>query len=117
MFITNTVKCRPTKKGGKINRPPNESEILACKSWLWQEIQLVKPQIIVTLGKTPTYTLLHKQLNKKFRLGDIIGVKYIVDYCDSRIVPCWHPSFLMLHGRKHLDLTVNLFKEIKTWLR
>ena len=113
LFITNTVKCRPTKNNGKANRPPSEDEITACKSWLWKEIQLVKPDCIVTLGKVPTYTLLHSQLKKAFKLGYLVGVEHIVDYSEAKIFPAYHPSFLMLHGKDKVKDTVNLFKELR----
>jgi uracil-DNA glycosylase len=113
LFITNAVKCRPTKNEGKANRPPSDVEIAACKGWLWKEIQLVKPKCIITLGKVPTYTLLRSQLKKSYKLGSIVGVEFIVDFCDSRIFPTYHPSFLMLHGKDKVEETVNLFKELK----
>lgn len=113
LYITNTVKCRPTKNNGKSNRPPSDEEIKACKGWLWEEIKLVNPACIVTLGKVPTYTLLSSQLKKAFKLGDSIGVEYIVDYSDARIFPCWHPSYLMVHGKSKVEETTNLFKELK----
>jgi DNA polymerase len=113
LYITNVIKARPTKNDGRANRPPSDVEIAACKGWLWKEIQLVQPKCIITLGKVPTYTLLRSQLKKSFKLGDSVGVEYVVDYCDSRIFPSWHPSYLMLHGKKEVDSTVNLFKELK----
>lgn len=113
LFITNTVKCRPTKNNGRSNRPPKDSEVKACKGWLWKEIKLIKPECIITLGKIPTYTLLNSQLKKSFKLGDTVGVEYIVDYTDAKIFPCWHPSYLMVHGRAKVEETTNLLKELK----
>ena len=55
-YITNVVKCRPPKtlSGGKTtNRQPRKAERLACYPWLKQELSLVKPQTIITLGATP----------------------------------------------------------------
>jgi uracil-DNA glycosylase family 4 len=46
VFITNVVKCRPPD-----NRDPQPDEIEACKSFLDQQIALIKPQMIVTLGR------------------------------------------------------------------
>lgn len=46
VFITNVVKCRPPD-----NRDPQPDEIDACRSYLEQQIALIKPQIIVTLGR------------------------------------------------------------------
>ncbi len=113
LFITNVVKCRPTKPGGRSNRPPTEDEIQSCKLWLWKEIQLVEPKVIITLGKVPTYTLLRLQLMKSFTLGHLIGRVRKVDYTSADIIPCYHPSFTMVHGRDKREAVVNLFKEIK----
>jgi len=46
VYITNVVKCRPPD-----NRDPQPDEIEACKSYLDQQIALIKPQMIVTLGR------------------------------------------------------------------
>ncbi|MHB1315588.1 MAG: uracil-DNA glycosylase [Christensenellales bacterium] len=53
LYISNVVKVRPTKTGksGRVsNRPPSRSEIQACCPFLWEEIRLIAPKIVVTLG-------------------------------------------------------------------
>lgn len=47
-YITNTCKCRPPK-----NRNPRKAEQRLCEGWLQQEIKLVKPKYIITLGAVP----------------------------------------------------------------
>lgn len=47
-YVTNTVKCRPP-----VNRQPRKSERLACYNWLREELALVKPETIITLGAIP----------------------------------------------------------------
>jgi DNA polymerase len=46
VFITNVVKCRPPA-----NRDPQPDEIDACQGYLDQQIELLKPKMIVTLGR------------------------------------------------------------------
>lgn len=46
VFITNVVKCRPPG-----NRDPLPEEVAACRPWLDQQIRLLKPKLIVTLGR------------------------------------------------------------------
>ena len=46
VYITNVVKCRPPG-----NRDPLPEEVEACRSWLDQQIEMVSPKIIVTLGR------------------------------------------------------------------
>jgi uracil-DNA glycosylase family 4 len=45
-FLTNTVRCRPPE-----NRDPTKAEIAACKFWLTQEMERVKPQSVLLLGR------------------------------------------------------------------
>jgi len=47
-YITNSIKCRPPT-----NRTPRKGERLACYPWLKQELQLIKPEYIITLGAIP----------------------------------------------------------------
>ena len=46
VYITNVIKCRPQG-----NRDPLPAEILACRSWLESQIELIRPKIVVTLGR------------------------------------------------------------------
>ena len=46
VYITNIVKSRPTD-----NRDPLPAEITACRPWLDKQIELIKPKMIVTLGR------------------------------------------------------------------
>jgi uracil-DNA glycosylase family 4 len=46
VYITNVVKCRPPQ-----NRDPLPTEIHACRQWLDRQIELIKPRMIVTLGR------------------------------------------------------------------
>ena len=46
VYITNVIKSRPPG-----NRDPLPAEILACRHWLEQQIELIKPKMIVTLGR------------------------------------------------------------------
>ena len=52
VYITNIVKCRPPG-----NRDPKEDEIAACLPFLLRQIQLIRPQIIVSLGRHAGRTL------------------------------------------------------------
>ncbi len=56
IYVTNVCKFRPTKVSAKntvSNRPPTREEILAAQPFLWEEIRLVAPRLLVTLGNTP----------------------------------------------------------------
>ena len=47
-YFTNVCKCRPPK-----NREPRKAEIRACYPWLLEELKIIKPKYIVTLGRIP----------------------------------------------------------------
>ena len=56
LYITNAVKFRPTavgKSGRPINRKPTAAEITAFRPWLMEELALIKPVCVVTLGNVP----------------------------------------------------------------
>ena len=59
VYIANVIKCRPPS-----NRDPLPDEIKACRSWLDRQIELIKPKVIITLGR---YSL------AQFLPGDTIG--------------------------------------------
>lgn len=118
-YITNIVKCRPTVDNKqKKNRPPTPSEIRVCKAVLWRELQTVAPAAIITLGATATKTLLSKcselySFNSKFKMEDYVGKTCGVSYMKAKIVPAYHPSYLLQHGRHLLDKEIEIFKFVK----
>lgn len=80
VFISNVVKHRPPD-----NRDPFPAEILACKGWLEQQLSVIKPKIIVTLGR---YSMAHFLTNAK--ISQIHGIpKRVGNYI---IIPMYHPA-------------------------
>ena len=120
IYVTNVVKCRPTRNDGKANREPSKEEISACKLWLWQEMMLVRPQTIVTLGKVPTYTLLNSRLPKVFTLKKILGKVHHMVYKEplnlfvlsTEVIPLYHPSYLMQHGKAMVDNCIEVLRKL-----
>ena len=47
-YLTNVCRCRPPS-----NRDPKKVEVRACVPFLWREIRAIKPEYIITLGRTP----------------------------------------------------------------
>src|SRR5262245_51073698 len=77
-FITNTVKCRPPH-----NRTPHKGEVDTCTShYLFEQIELVKPRLIVLLGGVAAKKLLGvKSVNEvRGRILEHDGRKYLVTY-------------------------------------
>lgn len=68
IWVTNTCLCRPkSTKPGKQNRAPLAPEIRACLPRLYEEINIIKPQIVVLAGNTPLYMATGKRGITKHR--------------------------------------------------
>lgn len=68
VFVTYLVKCEPPK-----GKKPNKSEINACKAWLWRELKLVRPKLVVAFGKGPS-SLLQK---RKLEIDEVAELDYL----------------------------------------
>ena len=97
IYITNAVKIRPTKispKGTLSNRPPNRQELTICRKLLFQEVMLVKPRIIVTLGNIPLKSL---HCNKNLTIGEVHGRMLHLDLDGNgfNLFPLYHPASII----------------------
>lgn len=84
VYIANTVKCRPPA-----NRTPTPVETAACWPYLERQIALLKPKLIVALGKPAAQTLLQKEVKvgeARGRLFEHNGIALMVTY---------HPAYLL----------------------
>jgi DNA polymerase len=84
VYITNVVKCRPPE-----NRVPHRDEVEACWPYLVRQIRLIKPMVIVTLGKTPTEYFVPGRAS----MGELRGK--FGDYQGIPVMPTFHPSYLI----------------------
>ena len=92
VFITNVIKCRPPE-----NRDPTDEEINACKPYLFKQIQLVNPKIILLLGKYSLKTILNINLKITYLKGRIF-IK------DNRYIFCtYHPAFILRNYSKYIE--------------
>lgn len=92
LYITNTVKIRPTKisnAGRIVNRPPTKEEIALFLPWLKKEIALVKPECVCTLGNVPLKAL----LGNEYTIGDVHG--QFIQKDDLIIYPMYHPASMI----------------------
>jgi DNA polymerase len=84
VYIANVVKCRPPE-----NRNPEPDEITACQPFLLQQIDIVKPRIIVALGTFAAQTL----LQVKTPISRLRGVWHT--YHGVKLMPTLHPAYLL----------------------
>ena len=68
--ITNCVRCRPPE-----NRDPTGEELANCRGYLEREIELVDPELLVTLGKVPTEHLLDRSVSVTKEAGEVVDVR------------------------------------------
>jgi len=84
VYIGNAVKCRPPG-----NRTPEAAEIAACRPWLERQIALLKPKVIVLLGKAAVHSVLHDDSS----LASLRGCRY--EYQGIPVVVTYHPAYLL----------------------
>ena len=92
MYVTNVVKFRPSKisaAGRRVNRPPTREEISLCRPFLMREIEIIKPQIIVTLGNVPLGAILGAGVT----IGQVHGEA--VEYENAIVFPMYHPAAII----------------------
>ena len=86
VYITNILKCRPPG-----NRDPEPDEIETCTPWLVEQISLIQPSVIVTLGNFATKYVLQTQRG----ITSMRGAVY--PWHGRRVIPTFHPAAI-LHG-------------------
>lgn len=107
VFITNIVKCRPPN-----NRKPTPEESMTCKKLLLKkQIQIIRPQVICTLGAAAIQGLID-QYNLK--ITKIRGTEYT--YEDTRVLPTYHPAYI-LRNPKELQTLIKDIQTAAKWAR
>ena len=89
LYVTNTVKFRPTKQsaaGRTVNRPPTQEEVRLFLPWLLREIELVGPRYILTLGNVPLKAL----TGRGSVIGDVHG--QFAEWNGRLLYPMYHPA-------------------------
>jgi DNA polymerase len=89
-YIANIVKCRPVGADGR-DRPPTTDEIDACMPYLRRQIALIRPQVIIALGKTAAVSLLG--LPAETALAGLRGEPREFD--GIPLVITYHPAYLL----------------------
>jgi len=99
VYIGNVIKCRPPN-----NRDPQPDEIEACRKWLDQQIALIKPEVIVTLGRHSMNRFIPGA-----SISRIHGEPRVVD--GLTIVPMFHPA-AALHQERYRSLIMADFERL-----
>ena len=101
IFIANIVKCRPPG-----NRDPQNAERELCIDWLSAQIALIKPKIVVCLGRIAATQM----INSDFKITQDHGKWYDID--GLKFMALYHPAALLRDPHKKPDTFVDL-KELE----
>jgi DNA polymerase len=84
VFIANVMKHRPPG-----NRNPTPDEITACSPYLWRQVELIRPKVILALGTFAAQTL----LDTKVAIGKLRGAMHW--YHGTPLIATYHPAALL----------------------
>jgi len=117
VFMAAVCRCFPGKAKGGGDRVPNPTEIEACAGWMEREIAMMKPELIIPVGR-----LAIERFFPPAPLAEIIGKKHRATAfghtCDA--IPLPHPSgastwFKMEPGKTLLTKALTLIKKHPAW--
>ena len=99
VYIANVIKCRPPN-----NRNPEIDEIQQCEPFLFRQVDVVKPKVVVALGAFAVRTLLRTDKS-------ISGLRgQLHDYRGAQLVPTFHPAFLLRSPERKRDVWEDMKK-------
>jgi DNA polymerase len=84
VFIANIVKCRPPQ-----NREPAPDEIAACTPYLERQLEIIRPRVIVTLGRPAA----HHMLQVKTLISKMRGIWH--EWRGIKLMPTFHPAYIL----------------------
>ena len=104
VYIANVIKCRPPD-----NRNPEPDEVQTCEPFLFAQIDIIKPRVIVALGKFAAQGLL-RTLDPISRLRG-----RVFDYRGAKLIPTFHPAYLLRNPSSKREVWEDM-KLVKTLL-
>jgi uracil-DNA glycosylase len=99
VYIANVIKCRPPE-----NRNPEPDEVATCEPFLFQQIDRIKPKVIVALGTFAAKALLKTQ----DPISRLRGRAF--DYRGATLIPTFHPAFLLRSPDRKRDVWEDMKK-------
>jgi DNA polymerase len=91
VFIANILKCRPPN-----NRDPDPDEVICCEGYLKQQIAMIKPKIILAVGRIAAQNLLKVDTP----IGKMRGNRYEYPEGNIPVVVTYHPAYLLRSPRE-----------------
>jgi uracil-DNA glycosylase len=99
--ITNCVRCRPPE-----NRDPKSEELENCRGYLEREIELVDPELLLTVGKVPSSHLLGRDVAVTTEAGSVEEIR--IGERSYRVLICVHPAAMLYDRSQEVTLDETL---------
>lgn len=99
VYIANVIKCRPPE-----NRNPEPDELDSCRPFLQRQVELIKPKVIVTLGRFGLQSL----TQKGYGISAVRG--QWLDYNGIKLMPTYHPAYLLRNPAAKKDVWADMKK-------
>jgi uracil-DNA glycosylase len=92
VYICNTVKCRPTSPGtyGPRNRAPEPQEMVNCRPFLDEQIEIIRPDVMLALGSPAAKSF----LGRDFQITKMRGRWYVGPH-DIPLMVTFHPAYVL----------------------
>ncbi len=100
VYIANVIKCRPPE-----NRNPEPDEIATCQPFLWRQIDLIRPRVVVALGTFAAHALLKTDVPISRLRGRTHPFRN-----DSTLIATFHPAFLLRSPDRKRDVWEDMKK-------
>jgi len=101
VYVTHAIKCKTLK-----SNKPSPSEWNSCKSYLFSQVEFIKPKIVVTLGNEAYHTFTEDKDNFENVRG------HVIEFKNYKLIPIYHPQYL-LRNPQLKKITLNDLKAIK----
>ena len=111
VYIGNTVKCRASTltDGRVVNRPPATDEMSACLPWLEQQLEIIRPIVVVCLGAPAANTIIHKG----FRMTAERGKWFTTSTYAPWTLAAFHPAYVLRqHGPTYDQMVETLVQDL-----
>jgi uracil-DNA glycosylase len=99
VYIANVIKCRPPG-----NRNPEPDELDACRPFIRRQVELIKPKVIVALGRYALQSLMEKGFSITAARGQWL------DYHGVKVMPTYHPAYLLRTPAAKKDVWADMKK-------
>jgi uracil-DNA glycosylase len=106
VYICNVVKCRPPN-----NRDPEADEVQTCLPFLEQQLNIIKPEVICTLGRIAAQTL----LGREFKITQERGNWF--SFAGIPLMATFHPAYILRNPTEERRLKGLVWEDVKEIMR